>query len=58
MLKETFDNRFNPSLWVIDGDNGFAHHWDRSEFPNNRTILTWLEEKEYLNSTFKLPAPR
>ena len=58
LLVETFDNRHLPSVWVIDGGNGWAHHWDRSEFPNNVTLLKYLEEKEYLNSTFTLPAPR
>lgn len=52
LLKNTFDNRQNPSLWVIDGENGTAHHWDRSEFPNNMTIISMLEERTYLNASF------
>ena len=58
LLKETFDNRQHPSLWIIDPDDGWAHHWDKSEFPNNKTIIDWIENKTYKNSTFKHPAPR
>jgi hypothetical protein len=58
VLVETFDNRQNPSLWVIDGENGNAYHWDKGEYPNNITLMDWVEGREYLNSTFSLPAPR
>lgn len=52
LLKNTFDNRQNPSLWVIDGENGTMHHWDDHEFPNNVTIMAWLEDRTYLNASF------
>lgn len=52
LLKNTFDNRQNPSLWVIDGENGTMHHWDDHNFPNNVTIMSWLEDRTYLNASF------
>ena len=52
LLKNTFDNRQNPSLWVIDGENATAHHWDWKDYPNNVTIMNWLEERTYLNASF------
>lgn len=52
LLKNSFDNRQTPSLWVIDAENATAHHWDNSEFPNNMTIIEWLEKRDYLNSSF------
>jgi hypothetical protein len=52
LLANTFDNRQTPSLWLIDGENGTAHHWDSGEFPTNMTIISWLEDRTYLNASF------
>lgn len=50
LLKNSFDNKASFALWVIDGENGTAHHWEKLGYPNNQTIIDWLENKEYLNS--------
>ena len=39
-------------------DNGTAYFWDRTEWVTNETFADWMENKEYLNSTVKIPTPR